>query len=87
MKFIADWLEEPKNAKNVDYACDEECIRFADGENILDESGWQLLILQNLLNLKEDPRLQRPKQILECTIHQCRYISWSQTGRAGNEKT
>ena len=35
LKFIADWLEEPKNAQNVDYVCDEECIRFADAEKIL----------------------------------------------------
>ena len=32
LKFIADWLEEPKNAQNVDYV---ECIRFADGEEIM----------------------------------------------------
>ena len=35
LKFIADQLEKPKNAENVDYVCDEEYIRFADAENIL----------------------------------------------------
>ena len=35
LKFIADWLEKPKNAENVDYVCDEECIKFADDEEIL----------------------------------------------------
>ena len=32
LKFIADSLEEPKNAQNVDYV---ECIRFAYGEEIM----------------------------------------------------
>ena len=32
LKFIADWLEEPKNAQNVDYV---KCIKFADGEEIM----------------------------------------------------
>ena len=32
LKFIADWLEEPKNTQNVDYV---ECIRFANGEEIM----------------------------------------------------
>ena len=32
LKFIANWLEEPKNAQNVDYV---ECIKFADGEEIM----------------------------------------------------
>ena len=32
LKFIAVWLGEPKNDKNVDYV---ECIRFADGEEIM----------------------------------------------------
>lgn len=32
LKFIADWFEEPKNAQNVDYV---ECIKFADGEEIM----------------------------------------------------
>ena len=32
LKFIADWLEEPKNAQNVDYV---ECIKFAYGEEIM----------------------------------------------------
>ena len=32
LKFIADWLEDPKNTQNVDYL---ECIRFADGEEIM----------------------------------------------------
>lgn len=35
LKFITDWLEKPKNAENVDYVCDEKCIRFADAEEIL----------------------------------------------------
>ena len=34
LKFIADWLEEPKNAQNVDYVFNEECIRFAEAEKI-----------------------------------------------------
>ena len=32
LKFIANWLEEPKNAQNVDYV---ECIKFVDGEEIM----------------------------------------------------
>ena len=32
LKFITDWLEEPKNTQNVDYL---ECIRFAYGEEIM----------------------------------------------------
>lgn len=35
LKFIADWLEEPKNAENVVYVCNEEGIRFAEVEKIL----------------------------------------------------
>ena len=34
LNFIADWLEEPKNAQNVDYVFNEECIRFAEAEKI-----------------------------------------------------
>lgn len=35
LKFIADWLEKPKNGENIDYVCDKECIRFADAEEIM----------------------------------------------------
>lgn len=35
LKFIADRLEKPKNGENIDYVCDEECIRFADTEKTL----------------------------------------------------
>ena len=44
LKFIADQLEEPKNAENVVYVCNEEGIRFAEAEKILLNNE---LMLQN----------------------------------------
>ena len=41
LKFIADWLEEPKNAQNVDYV---ECIKFADGEEIMLQNYTALIV-------------------------------------------
>ena len=75
LKFIADWLEKPRNAENVDYVCDEECIRFADDEEILLQNSTaqnivdcnrsrRTIISEKFAKHKEDSGQQKLNQIV-----------------------
>ena len=72
LKFIADWLEKPKNVVNVDYV---ECIKFADDEEILLQNSTahnivdcnrsqRTIISEKFAKHKEDSGQQKLNQIV-----------------------
>lgn len=88
LKFIADWLEKPKNVENV---CDEECIRLADAKEILLQNStaqniadcnraWRTIISEKFAKFAET---QGRKRTIETKPN---YTSCCQGGRAGKEK-